>query len=63
MNDPLSLFCFQIVGERLYLSEEHKNKFLTLLKDNFYVPVLRAENNCSEPVIGEPFSPTSPPVS
>lgn len=45
------------------MPEEYKNKFLTLLKDNFYVPVLRAEDNCSEPVIGDPFSPTSPPVS
>lgn len=50
-----------IIEERPYLPEEYKNKFRTLLNENFYVPVLRAEDNCMEPVIGEPFSPTSPP--
>jgi len=34
-----------------------------LLEDQFYVPVLRAEGNICPPTIGEPFSPTSSPVS
>lgn len=33
------------------------------LKDSYYVPVLRAEDRSIPPVVGEPFSPTRPPVS
>ncbi|KAF5300003.1 hypothetical protein FQR65_LT09259 [Abscondita terminalis] len=38
-----------------------KNKIAMLLGENFYVPVLRSEDNCIAPVIGEPFAPSSPP--
>lgn len=32
-----------------------------LLEDQYYVPVLRAEDNILQPRIGEPFLPVSPP--
>lgn len=37
------------------------NKILSLLEDTYYVPVLRSEDNCMQPLIGQPFSPNSPP--
>lgn len=59
----LSLF-FQIICDRCEgtTSAAIKNKIAMLLEETFYVPVLRAEDNCIPPVIGEPFAPTSPPV-
>ncbi|CAG9823123.1 unnamed protein product [Phaedon cochleariae] len=39
-----------------------RRKIDLLLKDSYYVPVLRAEDNSMPPIIGEPFSPSSPPV-
>lgn len=56
---------FQIICDRCDtpVPIESKRKIARLLEDNYYVPVLRSEDNCIPPVIGEPFSPTSPPVS
>lgn len=34
-----------------------------MLEERFYVPVLHCEDDTKQPVIGEPFSPGSPPVS
>ncbi|XP_030749829.1 ankyrin repeat and LEM domain-containing protein 2 isoform X2 [Sitophilus oryzae] len=39
-----------------------KERIQKLLCDNYYVPVLRTEDNSMPPLVGEPFSPSSPPT-
>lgn len=34
-----------------------------MLEERFYVPVLHSEDDTKQPIIGDPFSPGSPPVS
>lgn len=58
------MFFLQIVCNRMTNTDHNLvQRIKLLLEDNFYVPVLRSEDNCTQPVIGEPFSPTTPPVS
>ncbi|KMQ97722.1 ankyrin repeat and lem domain-containing protein 2 [Lasius niger] len=53
-----------IICSRKHQEDENlKHEIRLLLEDQFYVPVLRAEGNACPPVIGEPFSPTSPVIS
>ncbi|XP_033216047.1 ankyrin repeat and LEM domain-containing protein 2 isoform X2 [Belonocnema kinseyi] len=54
---PLELVCARKHGE----NEELKREIRGLLEDQFYVPVLRSDDSTLQPVIGEPFSPASPP--
>ncbi|XP_020300811.1 ankyrin repeat and LEM domain-containing protein 2 isoform X2 [Pseudomyrmex gracilis] len=53
---PIDIICSRKCQE----DEELKREIYMLLEDQFYVPVLRAEGNTYPPIIGEPFSPTSP---
>ena len=55
----LQIVCARKHGD----NEELKREIRALLEEQFYVPVLRSEDNTLQPVIGEPFSPASPPVS
>ncbi|GJQ65297.1 hypothetical protein Trydic_g7417 [Trypoxylus dichotomus] len=55
---PNQIICDRCDG---YSAESLKNQIAMLLEENYYVPVLRSEDNCVPPVIGEPFSPISPP--
>lgn len=40
-----------------------KEEIATMLEEQFYVPVLRSPDHSIEPVVGQPFSPSSPLVS
>ncbi|KAL1505803.1 hypothetical protein ABEB36_005280 [Hypothenemus hampei] len=39
-----------------------KRKIQQLLCDNYYVPLLRTDDNTLPPIVGQPFSPPNPPV-
>ncbi|XP_011883163.1 PREDICTED: ankyrin repeat and LEM domain-containing protein 2 [Vollenhovia emeryi] len=53
---PMELICSRRETE----NEALKREIRMLLEEQFYVPVLRTEGNTCPPIIGEPFSPTSP---
>ncbi|KAL0111368.1 hypothetical protein PUN28_012929 [Cardiocondyla obscurior] len=53
---PIDIICSRKHQE----NEALKCEIRKLLEDQFYVPVLRTEGNTCQPIIGEPFSPTSP---
>ncbi|CAG9832251.1 unnamed protein product [Diabrotica balteata] len=56
---PEQVICERAEGDNLSAT---KRAIELLLHDSYYVPVLRAEDNSMPPVVGEPFSPSSPPV-
>ncbi|KAF7397844.1 hypothetical protein HZH68_009066 [Vespula germanica] len=53
---PIDMICKRkCQGNELLIKEIHM-----LLEEQYYVPVLRADDKTMQPTIGEPFSPTSP---
>lgn len=40
-----------------------KEEISAMLEEQFYVPVLRSPDHSIQPVVGKPFSPSSPLVS
>ncbi|KAG9487542.1 hypothetical protein GDO78_007409 [Eleutherodactylus coqui] len=53
----------QVICERSKnKSQELKEKIKEYLKGHFYVPLLRAEDNSSFPIIGVPWSPEQPDI-
>ncbi|XP_014605344.1 PREDICTED: ankyrin repeat and LEM domain-containing protein 2 [Polistes canadensis] len=53
---PANIICSRKGQE----NESLKKEIHMLLEEQFYVPVLRADDKTMQPTIGEPFSPTSP---
>ncbi|XP_043268391.1 ankyrin repeat and LEM domain-containing protein 2 homolog [Venturia canescens] len=49
-----------ICSRKCHDDEVLKKEIHMLLEDQYYVPVLRSEDNTLQPIIGDPFSPTSP---
>uniref|UniRef100_A0A1B6BZT8 Uncharacterized protein n=1 Tax=Clastoptera arizonana TaxID=38151 RepID=A0A1B6BZT8_9HEMI len=57
MQTPSDIICSRLNGAEAALKEE----IAGYLEEQFFVPVLRSDDECSPPRVGEPFSPTSPP--
>ncbi|KAJ1529624.1 hypothetical protein ONE63_006389 [Megalurothrips usitatus] len=55
---PIDIVCARCPNA----SEELKSEISSLLQNDYYVPVLRAEDNSVQPIVGTPFSPKDPPV-
>lgn len=54
---------FQIICNRASVfNKEIFKKIKNLLEEQFYVPVLRSDDNSLQPVVGEPFCPPQLPV-
>ncbi|KAG7480934.1 hypothetical protein MATL_G00061520 [Megalops atlanticus] len=47
----------EVICERKNKTQEVKQKIMDYLEDRFYIPLLRATDNSSQPVIGAPWSP------
>lgn len=58
------LCLFQIICDRLTNADASlKEEIANYLEEQFYVPVLRSEDNSIQPVVGQPFSHSSPLVN
>nr|XP_012146696.1 PREDICTED: ankyrin repeat and LEM domain-containing protein 2 isoform X2 [Megachile rotundata] len=53
---PVDIICSRACQD----DTELKKEICLLLEEQYYVPVLRADDNSFQPIIGEPFSPTKP---
>ncbi|KAJ8676237.1 hypothetical protein QAD02_012023 [Eretmocerus hayati] len=65
MKTPLNKYSqtpAEIICTRKSVDDEQlKSEIRFLLEEQYYVPVLRAEDNSLQPLIGEPFSRNNPP--
>lgn len=50
----------QIICSRGNVELSHKIE--AMMRERFYVPVIRSVDNSMPPIIGEPFSTSNPPV-
>lgn len=55
---PIDIVCARCPNA----GEELKSEIVALLQNDYYVPVLRADDNSVQPIVGTPFSPKEPPV-